>query len=221
MKGKVAVVTGSGRGIGRATAIALAKEGAKIVITARNTKEMEETLREVSKFSEGITIRCDVSKERDVENLFSQAMKKFGKIDMLVNNAGVAYYEPFSKMDAVKVREMIDTNLHGIFNTTREALKHMKSGVVVNVSSGAGKNGIGGLAVYCASKFGVLGFTESMAQETKSVKFYSVCPGGVDTNMYFSMFRRHPALKAEDVAEKIKEVCEGKLPSGTSVDVRK
>lgn len=221
LKDKIAIVTGSGRGIGKAAALMLAKEGAKIVVTARNEKEIRETEKEIKKISDAISVKGDLRNSKDAKKIVDAAIDKFGRIDILVNNAGVAYYEDFSKMSEDKAREIIDTNLNGIFNITREALKHMKEGTIINVSSGAGKHGIGGLAVYCASKFGVIGFTESLAQELDGVKVYAVCPGGVDTKMYSSLFGSRGGLTPEQVAEKIIECAKNKHPSGSSIDVRR
>ena len=115
-------------------------------------------------------------------------------------------------------------NVKGLIFLTKYLLpKINKNGLIINISSGAGKRGFGGLAVYCASKFAVLGFTESLAQELRGIKIVSVCPGGVDTDMYMSFSSGHPSLKPEHIASKIMEICTEphKYKSGSSIDVYK
>jgi NAD(P)-dependent dehydrogenase (short-subunit alcohol dehydrogenase family) len=152
-------------------------------------------------------------------------MNAFGRIDILVNNAGVAYSNYLVETSTEEYDEIMDTNVKGMFFCTKYALPHLLKrgeGRVVNISSGAGKRGIPKLSIYCASKFAVIGFTESVAYETGGgLQIYAVCPASVDTDMYRSLHTDEPVLKTEDVAKKVLELClpETTLPSGTSVEI--
>ncbi len=219
---KVAVITGSSRGIGKATALALANEGCKIAICGKNKSNLTKAERELrAKGADILALVCDVSKPADIRKFASAVVKRFDHIDILVNNAGVAYYKLLKENNEDEINETIDVNIRGLVITTKYLLPSMSdSGIIVNISSGAGKIGMPGLAVYCASKFAVIGFTESLAHELKQ-KVIAVCPGGVDTDMYMSMSSRHPGLKPEHIAAKILEICTEphKFRSGHVVEV--
>lgn len=223
IKGKIAVITGGSRGIGKATALGLAKQGCKVIICGKNRGNLEKTEKELKAAGADVfSLACDVSKIDDIKKFAALVKRKFGKVDILVNNAGVAYYEMFADMNEEKIKETINVNVSGLILTTKYLLPAMKKdGIIINISSGAGKTGYPGLAVYCASKFAVLGFTESLAEELKGAKVVAVCPGGVDTDMYMSMTNRHPSLKPEHVASKIVEICTEpwKFRSGQAVEV--
>jgi len=226
LKGQTAIVTGGGRGIGRAICLALAREGADIVIVARTGKEIQETARMVEKEGRrALPVRIDIRKEEEVVNMISKAVNAFGRIDILVNNAGVAYRKYLVETSTEEYDEIMDTNVKGMFFCTKYVLPHLLKrgeGRIVNISSGEGKHGIPKLSIYCASKFAVIGFTESLAYEVGGgLQVYAVCPAGVDTGMYRSMYSDEPVLKPEDVARKVLELClpETTLPSGSSVDV--
>jgi 3-oxoacyl-[acyl-carrier protein] reductase len=139
----------------------------------------------------------------------------------LVNNAGILVYKMLRDSNESEISSMVDVNLRGMILCTKAALPKMDSGIIINIASGAGKRGYPGLAPYCATKFGVIGFTESLAMELNKTKIFAICPGGVDTDMYMSMENRHPSLKPEHIASKILDVCEnsGKYKSGSCIDV--
>ena len=226
LKGQTAIVTGGGKGIGRAICLSLAGEGADIVIVARTEKEIRETARLVEKQGgKALAVKTDIRKEEEVIDMVSKAMSAFGRIDILVNNAGVAYRKYLVETSTEEYDEIMDTNVKGMFFCTKYALPHLLKrgeGRVVNISSGAGKRGIPKLSIYCASKFAVIGFTESVAYETGGgLQIYAVCPASVDTDMYRSLYTDEPVLKTEDVAKKVLELClpETTLPSGTSVEI--
>ncbi|MCC4768701.1 SDR family NAD(P)-dependent oxidoreductase [Methanosarcina sp. DH2] len=226
LRGQTAVVTGGGKGIGRAICLALAREGADIVIAARTGKDIRETARMVEKEGRrALAVSTDIRIEEDVKNMVSDAISAFGRVDILVNNAGVAYRKYMVDTSREEYENVMDTNVKGMFFCTKYALPYLLKrgeGRIINISSGAGKHGIPKLSIYCASKFAVIGFTESIAYEIGGgVQVYAVCPASVDTDMYRSLHSDEPVLKPEDVARKVLELClpETTLPSGSSIEV--
>jgi len=189
LENKVAIVTGGGRGIGKATALALAREKAKVVVVSRTLSEVEAVADEIVKNGqEALAISTDVSQKSAVDSMAKQTLERFGRIDILVNSAGVAIHNPISKIREEDWDLTIDVNLKGIFLCTQAVFSHMCNqgyGHIVNVSSGAGKQAGINYATYAASKFGVMGFTESTHNEgiQYGVKATAVCPGPVDTKM--------------------------------------
>lgn len=186
---KVAIVTGGGRGIGKATALALAREGAKVVVGATTTTEIQNVAKEIEQnHGEALAVPVDVTRKADVENLIRQTLDEFGQVDILVNNAGVAVHNPIAKIKEEDWDLNIAVNLKGTFLCTQAVFQHMcdrGSGHVVNVSSISGNNGHANGGAYCAAKFGAVGFTEVTAVEGKpfGVKASVICPGPTDTQM--------------------------------------
>jgi 3-oxoacyl-[acyl-carrier protein] reductase len=186
---RVAIITGAGRGIGRATALAFAQAGAKVILAAKTETEINDVTQQVQALgTDALAVATDVTDKTQVENLFLQALDTFGQIDILVNNAGVAIHNPISKIAEADWDLNIAVNLKGTFLATQAVFQHMcerKSGHIINVSSGSGKNGHANGGAYCAAKFGVVGFTEVTAVEGKpyGVKASVICPGPTDTQM--------------------------------------
>jgi 3-oxoacyl-[acyl-carrier protein] reductase len=214
-----AIVTGSTRGIGKETALLLLQKGLNVIISSRSQQSVDNVIQEIhdkfpSKKENVLGLKCDVSKCSNVKSLVDVSVKTFGKIDILVNNAGIVYFKSIMDITEEEWNKTIDTNLKGVFLFTKEVLPYMienKSGVIVNVSSGAGKSGFPNLSAYCASKFGVIGFSESIAKEVAdyNVKVMAICPGGVDTKMIddivdngYNLSNRN-LMKPEQVAKKI------------------
>ena len=214
-----AIVTGSTRGIGKETALLLLQKGLNVIISSRSQQIVDNVIQEIhdkfpSKKENVLGLKCDVSKYSNVKSLVDVSVKTFGNIDILVNNAGIVYFKSIMDTTEEEWNKTIDTNLNGVFLFTKEVLPYMienKSGVIVNVSSGAGKSGFPNLSAYCASKFGVIGFTESIAKEVAdyNVKVMAICPGGVDTKMIddivdngYNLSNRN-LMKPEQVAKKI------------------
>ena len=215
-----AIVTGSTRGIGKETALLLLKKGLNVIISSRSQQSIDNVIQEIhdrfpSKIENVLGLKCDVSKQSDVKNLVDISIKKFRRIDFLINNAGIVYYKSIMKTTEEEWNKTIDINLKGIFLFTNEVLPYMienkSGGIIINISSGAGKSGFPNLSAYCASKFGIIGFTESVAKEVanNNVKVMTICPGGVDTKMIGDIVRdgyhlsNRNLMKPEQVAKKI------------------
>ena len=191
LQNKLALITGGGRGIGRAIAVAFAREGAQVAVAARTLSQVEEVARELTEqFStNALPVVCDVSDVVSVEKLFERVREKFGRgPDIMVNNAGIAESAPLTKTDDELWQRILGVNLSGTFYCTRAALPQMIErgwGRVINVASIAGKTGAPYIAAYSASKHGVLGLTRSAAMEiaAKGITVNAICPGYVDTEM--------------------------------------
>jgi 3-oxoacyl-[acyl-carrier protein] reductase len=181
---QVAVVTGAGRGIGRAIAIEMGKLGARVVLVARSKAELEETGRIIGPSAS--VMPADVRKKEELQGVFEQTASAFGPVDILVNVAGLGIFGPVVDYRDEDFDTVMQTNLKGIFYTCRLALPSMiqrNRGHIINIASIAGKVGSANRAVYCASKFGVIGFTESLAEEVRQygIRASVICPGSTDS----------------------------------------
>lgn len=213
MERRVAIITGATRGVGRACVLAFAREGCRTALFARDTALLAQLAKDLKDMgAEALSIRGDVREPQDVSHAVYEVQKHWGRIDVLVNNAGVGYGRtPLTNFPDDQWHETIDVNLTGIYYWMKAVLPIMekqRSGVIINISSGAGKHGIAGLAAYCASKFGVIGLTESVADEVEEfgIKVLALCLGGVDTEMHHRIFPEHEPeglLRPEEVAAKI------------------
>jgi NAD(P)-dependent dehydrogenase (short-subunit alcohol dehydrogenase family) len=190
LEDKIALITGAGRGIGKAVALDYAREGAKLAICARTRSEIEETAREIQAAgAECFALECDVSQEEPVLRLIGDVEKRFGRIDVLVNNAGVMTRPtPITELEIRKWDYTIAVNLRGPFLVTRAVLPIMmrrKSGSIINVSSSIGRSAYANFAAYAASKWGLEGFTQTVAAEVRgrNIRVNSVEPGYVATKL--------------------------------------
>lgn len=204
LTGKVALVTGASRGIGAQIAVALAKEGAAVIVNYCGSKEKAEALAEEIRFAggSGEAYQCDVSDFTACGEMVQELVKKYGHIDILVNNAGITRDGLLAKMSEEDFDRVMDTNLKGAFNTIRHMYRFFlkqKSGKIINLSSVSGIMGNPGQANYSASKAGVIGLTKSVARELagRGICVNAIAPGFIDTDM--------TAALPEAAREKLKE----------------
>ena len=184
LAGKVAIVTGSSSGIGKAIALRFGEEGAKVVVAARRKSLCDKTAEQISNNGgQAVVIETDVSIEADVEALFAKAVRHFGRVDIAVNNAGMFGGRRIAETTTKTYDQVMNVNLRGTFFCCRAAFKHMKShgGVIINMSSVAGVQAWTGTGVYSASKHGVMALTKALAEEGRpfGIKVSAICPGGV------------------------------------------
>ena len=211
LKGKVAIVTGAAKGMGKADSIKLANAGAKIIVCDVDVAGCQLVVEEIKKLrGEAIAVKCDVSKKAEIDNVVAEALKKFGKIDILVNNAGIYPFEPFLQMSEQNFEKVIDINLKGYFLMAQACAKEMvkqKSGAIVNISSIAmGQVGVGfaGLTHYCASKGGITAMSQAMALELApfGIRVNCIAPGAIDT----------PGASTTSMDEKTREAMLAPIP---------
>lgn len=221
IKDKVAIVTGASSGIGYATALSLAKAGAKVAVAARRTERLEQLQNEIKKSGgECLVVSCDVTKRKDCYALIDATMKKWNRIDILVNNAGIM---PLSFVKSLKVDEweqMVDVNIKGVLFCTAAAIPHMvsqNSGHIVNLSSIAGRVVFAAGSVYCATKYAVRAFSEGLRQELSvrhNIRVTTIEPGIVATELtntitekslesFLKYAQTIDTLKSEDIANAI------------------
>lgn len=205
LKDKVAVITGGGRGIGRAVALGFAEEGADVVVCARTQEEIERVAEEVrERGRRALAVVCDVADEDQVKNLVAQTLEAFGRVDVLVNNAGVGNMRPVWAIPKNAFERVLAVNLIGTFLCTKHVWRPMRDGgggSIINVSSLGGIRGYPLLAAYCASKWGQIGFTMACAEEGKrdNIRVNAIAPGKADT-AFRAQIREDKSrmLKAED-----------------------
>ncbi|NDL62041.1 SDR family oxidoreductase [Acerihabitans arboris] len=214
LNGKVAVITGASSGIGEATARLLAAEGVHIVLAARRRDRIEALVEELG--NQATAIETDVTDNSQVEWLFAQVKDTFGGLDLLLNNAGLGIHAPFTDSSPEQWRGMIDTNLIGLLNCTHAAIPLLKGrpgAMIASVSSTGGRYGVEGWSVYCATKYAVVGFHETLRKElgAEGIRVSVIEPGAVWTEFGHNLpeqalrERREAldALHAEDVAQAV------------------
>ena len=187
---KCALITGATRGIGKQIAITLAKQGYNIALNYRKeNEELENTKKEIEEIGvQVLAVKGDVANFEDCENFVKQVIERFGQIDVLVNNAGITKDMLLMRMKKEDFEQVIDTNLVGTFNVTKNVVPYMmkaRSGRIINISSVVGISGNAGQTNYSASKAGIIGFTKSLAKEiaSRSILVNAVAPGFIETNM--------------------------------------
>lgn len=214
LENKVAVVTGAGRGIGKAIALALAKEGANVVIADINIQEAELVAKEIEELGrKSLAVKTDVTIKKEVDDLIIKTLEKFSILDILVSNAGVSSMEYVIEMPEEKWDFNMDVNLKGTFLVTQAAAKQMikqQKGKIICTASMAGKGGVATQAHYNASKHGVVAYVKSLAQELApyGINVNSICPGSIKTSMQdrevqWSAQIRGAGATAEDIREEM------------------
>lgn len=205
LENKVAIITGAGSGIGKETALLFAKEGAKVVVADMNEKAGEETVTQIKKNGDGVFVKLDVSNREQAKQVVKITLEKYGRIDILINNAGIVQDAFLSKMTEEQWDKVINVNLKGVFNCTQavvEVMMNQGKGVIINTSSIVGLNGNVGQVNYAATKAGLIGMTKTLAKELgkKGIRVNAVAPGFIATPM------------TSTVPEKILEMMKEKTP---------
>jgi len=209
LKNKVAIVTGASKGIGRAIALSLAKEGVNVVLAARNTELLAVVQKEIHETGgKVVMIPTDVTSENSVKNLIIETHKRFDTIDILINNAGVGVFTNVVDMKTDDYEAMMNINLKGVFLCARGVLPTMikqQSGEIINIASLAGKNSFAGGSVYSATKWGLIGFARSLMLEVRehNIRVVTICPGSVNTNFNDNEKDNLQIIQPEDVAETV------------------
>jgi 3-oxoacyl-[acyl-carrier protein] reductase len=210
LEGKVAVVTGSSSGIGKAIALKFAEEGARVVVAARRKKLCDQTAKQITdRGGEAIVIQTDVTDEAQVDRLVAETIKRFGRLDILVNNAGIGGGGRIAETSTKTFDEVINTNLRGTFLCCRAGFRQMKKnggGTIINMSSVAGLQAWAGTGAYSASKHGIMALTKSLAEEGRPhmIKVSAICPGGVADDLVDASpkeIERSEKISPFDVAE--------------------
>lgn len=223
LQGKRAIVTGGGRGIGKAIAEALAAEGVHIGLIGRTEEHVKAVAASINEVKTAYA-SADVSNLEDVTAAVNKVKEELGGIDILINNAGIAKFGGFMDLDPEEWKHIIDVNLMGVYNVTRALLPDLieqKSGDIINISSTAGQKGAPATSAYSASKFGVLGLTESLAMEVRkhNIRVTALTPSTVATDLAFEnkLTDGNPekVMQSEDIAEFV--VAQLKLNSRTFI----
>ena len=216
---KVVLITGASAGIGRASALALAQEGANLVLTARRKERLSELEAAVQQMGgKAISVVGDATEEAIAKQCVTAATEAFGTLDILINNVGVGNYKDLVDTSAAEYDELMDTNVRSTFLFTRYAVPvmiHQSSGTILMISSMAGIYGFAGEAVYCATKFAQIGFAQALDKELRphGIKVGAICPGGVKTEFALGKGRTEQSvaeshmLDPEDVASAVVLAC--------------
>lgn len=213
LKNKTALITGAGKGIGRAIAIALAQEGVNVILLARTQSDIDEVAKEVKALGvKSFALTADVADINSVNNAVEKALIEFKSIDILINNAGIAAFGNFLELEPAAWERIIQVNLMGTYYVTRAVLPNMierQTGDIINISSTAGLNGNALTSAYSASKFAVLGLTDSLMQEVRkhNIRVTALTPSTVATDMAkeLKLTDGNPdkVMQSEDIAELI------------------
>lgn len=211
LKGKKALITGAGKGIGKALALALAQEGVSVALLARTTADLEKVAEEVTAFGvEAFVVQADVASLDSVNVAAEKVLNAFGTIDILINNAGIGRFGNFMDLEAASWEEVIQVNLMGAYYVTRAFLPQMierKIGDIINISSTAGLNGNAMTSAYSASKFGLIGMTDSLMKEVRkhNIRVNCLTPSTVATDMALDLNltdgNPEKVMQPEDIAE--------------------
>ena len=212
LENKIAVITGAGKGIGRAAAKLFLNEGASIALNSRTKSDLDSFIEENSSFKNKIlTIPGDISDEAVIKKLIDETINKFKRVDILVNNAGFGIFDDFVNSTTKDFDKMFSTNVRAVYILTRDLLPYMikqKEGTIINIASIAGKNGVPGGAIYSATKHAVMGLSRSIMFEARKhgVRVIAICPGSVNTEFFrddSSELKTESMLTPDDIADSI------------------
>lgn len=225
LEGKVVVITGASKGLGKSLAEGFAREGTKLILSSRSAKD----IRALADRLGGASYTADVTDERQVMNLAKFAVEKFGRIDVWINNAGIWIPPtPVEELDSKAIHQMVEVNLFGTIYGSKAVLIQMKkqnSGVIVNILSTSALEGRAGSSAYCASKYAAVGFTKSLRVEAKPNNIFVLAayPGGMQTNLFDAKKPQdyESFMSPDSVAEKIVENLKQDLPEEELIIRRK
>jgi NAD(P)-dependent dehydrogenase (short-subunit alcohol dehydrogenase family) len=220
MKGQVVLITGSSSGIGRETAYRFSQAGAKLVLTYNRGKarglRAEKRCQKLGA-EDTLLLHLDVTHDRSISDVLRRVLRKYGRVDFLINNAGKGVFVPFKEHTTKDIEKQIRTNLEGLIKMTRAFLPHIKKGII-NIASAAGKTAYAEMSVYCGTKFGVRGFTQALAEEHPRLRTCCVNP-----DMTATRLTGYEGRPPSEVAEVIFKAASGmiKVAPGGDVDVWK
>jgi 3-oxoacyl-[acyl-carrier protein] reductase len=212
LKNKIAVITGAGKGIGKAAADLFLKEGASVVLNSRTKSDLDLFAEEHKNFKSSVlTVTGDIAEEKIIKQVVSKTIDKFGRIDILINNAGFGKFDELVKTTTKDFDDIFNTNVRALYIISREFIPHMikqKEGIIVNIASIAGKTGVPNGAIYSASKHAVMGLSRSLLLELRKhgIRVIAICPGSVSTEFFRdtqSGLIEHSMIKPEDIADTI------------------
>lgn len=221
IEGKVTIVTGASKGIGRAIALCFARNKSKVVVSARNKKELEELAGQIKKGGdEAFAIPADMAEEAQVKNLVAKSLDRYGGIDIVINNAGLGIWSPVAEMKTEDFDTTFDVNVRGVFFLCREVIPHFVKkggGQFIQIASVAAKSANANLAAYCASKAAVVMFSESLALEVRNhnIKVTCVSPGSVASDFSNRFPKDRPTNRPGLVKLTNEEVAEACLAAAT------
>jgi 3-oxoacyl-[acyl-carrier protein] reductase len=212
LENKIAVITGAGKGIGRAAAELFLKEGASVVLNSRTASDLDEFVKRNSAYKNKIlTVLGDISDESVIKKVIKQTIGNFKQVDILVNNAGFGIFDDFVNSTNEDFDNMFNTNVRAVYILTRDLLPYMikrKEGTIINIASISGKNGVPGGAIYSATKHALMGLSRSIMFEVRKqgIRVIAICPGSVDTKFFrktASELKNESMLTPRDIADTI------------------
>lgn len=212
LENKIAVITGAGKGIGRAAAELFLKEGASVVLNSRTASDLDEFVKRNSVYKNKIlTVLGDISDESVIKKVIKQTIGNFKQVDILVNNAGFGIFDDFVNSTNEDFDNMFNTNVRAVYILTRDLLPYMikrKEGTIINIASISGKNGVPGGAIYSATKHALMGLSRSIMFEVRKqgIRVIAICPGSVDTKFFrktASELKNESMLTPRDIADTI------------------